>query len=132
MDFRSRPEKLKAILDMPNPNNQQELRVFSGIVNYYDRFTPSLASKCANLNDLLHKQSVWQWDTQHTASVQEIKKLSLIMIQAFLSIYPVMPAQWVLVLSFFTSYLTRQKVIAYASHKLSQAEKNYVQIQRRY
>ena len=71
--IRPQPEKLKAILEMSNPNNQKELRSFLGMVNYYDRFTPGLASKCANLNDLLHKEAVWQWDKHHAAAVQEIK-----------------------------------------------------------
>ena len=55
------PEKIKAIVDMTKPNNPKELCSFLGMVNYYDCFTPSLASKCACLNDLLHKDAKWKW-----------------------------------------------------------------------
>ena len=53
------PAKLDAIASMPYPKNIAELRLFLGVVNYYDRFTPGLAMKCAVLNDLLHKRSTW-------------------------------------------------------------------------
>ena len=33
-------EKIKAIVDMPKPNNPKELHFFLGMVNYYYRFTP--------------------------------------------------------------------------------------------
>ena len=40
------------------PNDQKELRTFLGMINYYDRFLPGLATKCACLNDLLHSEAV--------------------------------------------------------------------------
>jgi len=55
--LRPQPDKLKAIVDMPLPQNPKELRSFLGMVNYYEKFTPGLASKCAILNDLLHKNA---------------------------------------------------------------------------
>ena len=66
-------EKLRAIVEMPNPTNQKELRSFLGMVKYYDKFTPDLASKCTNLNDLLHQDAKWQWSHQHSEAVQMIK-----------------------------------------------------------
>ena len=55
----SHPAKIDAITNMQYPTNIAELRSFLGMVNYYDRFTPGLATKCAILNDLLHKESTW-------------------------------------------------------------------------
>ena len=135
--IRPQPEKLKAILEMPNPNNQKELRSFLGIVNYYDRFTPGLASKCANLNDLLHKEAVWQWDKHHTAAVQEIKT-ALTSTEALAHYDPSLPLNLscdaspvgVGAVIFHSLPDNTEKVIAYASRKLSQAEKNYAQIQK--
>jgi len=130
----SQPEKLKAILEMPNPNNQKELHSFLGMVNYYDRFTPGLASKCANLNDLLHKEAVWQWDKHHAAAVQEIKT-ALTSTEALAHCNPSLPLNLpcdaspvgVGAVIFHTIPDNAEKVIAYASCKLSQTKKNYTQ-----
>ena len=51
--IRHLPEKLRAIVEMPNPTNQKELCSFLSMVKYYDKFTPNLASKC----DLLHQDA---------------------------------------------------------------------------
>ena len=135
--IRPQPEKLKAFVEMPNPNNQKELLSFLGMVNYYDRFTPGLASKCANLNDLLHKEAAWQWDKHHAASVQEIKT-ALTSTEALAHYDPSLPLNLscdassvgVGAVIFHTLPDSTEKVIAYASCKLSQAEKNYAQIQK--
>ena len=71
--WNSTPCSQRNLMEMPNPNNQKELNLFLGMVNYYYRFTPGLASKCANLNELLHKESVWQWCKHLAASVHKIK-----------------------------------------------------------
>ena len=58
---------------MPFPQNPKEFCSFLGMVNYYDKFTPGLASKCAVLNDLLHKDAKWKWSKQHSMAVEVIK-----------------------------------------------------------
>ena len=58
---------------MPKPKNPKELRSFLGMVNYYDHFTQGLSSKCACLNDLLHKDAKWKWTKQHSKAVNAIK-----------------------------------------------------------
>ena len=67
------PEKIKAIVDMPEYNNPKELRSFLGMVNYYDHFTPGLASKCACLNDLPHKDAKWKWTKLHSQGLNAMK-----------------------------------------------------------
>ena len=59
---------------MPKPNNPKGLRSFLGMVNYCDCCTPGLASKCACLNDLLHKDAKWKWTKKHSQAVDTIKK----------------------------------------------------------
>ena len=68
------PAKIDAIANMPYPKNIAELRSFLGMVNYYDRFTPGLATRCAILNDLLHKESTWCWTVEHSQAVDTIKE----------------------------------------------------------
>ncbi|KAL7289969.1 hypothetical protein TKK_0015702 [Trichogramma kaykai] len=38
------PDKVKAIADMPTPKNLRELRRFTGIISWYRRFVPNVAS----------------------------------------------------------------------------------------
>ena len=44
------------------------------MVNYYDRFTPGLVTRCAVLNDLLHKDANWCWTAEHSQAVDAIKE----------------------------------------------------------
>ena len=49
--------KLEAITKAPTPRNVQELRSFLGLLNYYGRFIPNLASILHPLNALLRRDS---------------------------------------------------------------------------
>ena len=44
MGVHTTKEKMKAILEPPKPKNIQELRSFLGLLNYYAKFIPNLAS----------------------------------------------------------------------------------------
>ena len=45
--------KVKAVQDAPQPRNVQELRSFLGLVHYYGKFLPNLATLFHPLNALL-------------------------------------------------------------------------------
>ena len=45
------PQKIKALTDMPVPNNKKELQAFLGIINYLGKFSPGTPDVC----DPLHK-----------------------------------------------------------------------------
>ena len=130
--LRPQPDKLKAIVDMPLPQNPKELRSFLGMVNYYEKFTPGLASKCAILNDLLHKNAKWGWTKQHTDTV-EVIKTALTLTETLthydqdlpLSLACDASSVGVGAVIFHTFPGGKEKPIAYASRKLSQAERNY-------
>ena len=47
--------KVKAIEEAPAPRNVSELKFFLGLVNYYAKFLPNLASSLAPLYQLLNK-----------------------------------------------------------------------------
>ena len=128
--IRPQPDKLKAIVDMPFPQNPKELCSILGMVNYYDKFTPGLASKCAILNDLLHKDAKWKWSERHSKAVEVIKTAltsteTLTHYDQDLSLSLACDASSVGVgaVIFHTFPDRTEKPIAYASRKLSQAEK---------
>ena len=131
------PAKIDAIANMPYPKNIAELRSFLGMVNYYDRFTPGLATRCAILNDLLHKESTWCWTVEHSQAVDTIKEA--LTSSTTLSHYdPKLPLSIACDASqvgigavlFHTLPDNVEKPIAYASRKLSKAEKSYTQMQK--
>ena len=129
------PEKTKAIVHMPKPNNLKERHSFLGMVNYYDCFIPRLASKCACLNDLLHKDAKWKWTKKHSQAVNAIKASltspeSLSHYDTLLSVSLACDASSIGVSAVIFHTLSNgiEKVVTYASHKLSLAEKKYAQI----
>ena len=54
-------EKLQAIVDAPAPKDVSQLKSFLGLVNYYSKFLPHLASTLAPLYALLtkHQQYIY-------------------------------------------------------------------------
>ena len=55
------PKKVQAIVDAPAPQNIQELRSFLGLINYYGKFIPNLASMLHPLHLLLRAGQPWAW-----------------------------------------------------------------------
>lgn len=54
------PKEVKAIQEAPTPRNQQELRSFLVLLNYYGKFIPNLATMLHPLNKLLKKGIAWK------------------------------------------------------------------------
>ena len=52
----ARGQKLDALLEAPIPTSVQQLRSFLGLVNYYSKFIPNLATLLHPLNALLKKK----------------------------------------------------------------------------
>ena len=54
-------EKIDAIKNVPAPKDVGELRSCLGMVQYYSRFLPGLATTLALLHQLLKKDVQWRW-----------------------------------------------------------------------
>ena len=67
-------KKLKAILGAPKPRNVQELRSFLGLINYYGKFLPNLATMLHPLNVLVRNSQPWRWSQECTRAFQEAKR----------------------------------------------------------
>ena len=61
------PEKIKAILDMPAPSNEKEIRGFLSRLQYISLFIARLTDICEPIFCLLRKNqpTVWNNDCQH-------------------------------------------------------------------
>ena len=57
------PEKVKAILDAPLPEDQAQLRSFLGSITYLTQYLPHLATVIAPLRKLTQKGVPWRWTT---------------------------------------------------------------------
>ena len=133
---RPHPDKIKAITEIPEPKNQAELCSFLGMVNYYDRFVPDLATTCVPLNSLLQKNT--QWTSQHVEAVTAVKKL-LTSADTLSHYDPSVPISLSCDASpvgietvIFHSFPDDTKMpIAYASCKLTAAEHNYAKFRKK-
>ena len=54
--------------------NQQQIRAFLGLVNYYSKFLPSLSTTTHPLNQLLQHNSKWTWSKDCEAAFQTLKQ----------------------------------------------------------
>ncbi len=66
--------KVKAVLEASSPKNVPELRSL-GLVNYYGKFLPDLASVLAPLYALLQKKK-WKWGAKQQQAFDHVKNLS--------------------------------------------------------
>lgn len=73
--IRATPEKVAAIMRAPMPTNVQQLRSFLGLLNYYHKFLPNLATIVQPLNELLQKNRKWHWTSECSQAVKTAKQL---------------------------------------------------------
>ncbi|XP_077548123.1 uncharacterized protein LOC144160897 [Haemaphysalis longicornis] len=55
-------EKVDALLKAPAPKDKQQLRSFLGVVSFYGKFLPNLATVAQPFFGLLRKNAPWCWD----------------------------------------------------------------------
>ena len=67
--------KVKAVHEAPQPQNVQELRSFLGLLHYYGKFLPNLATSLHPLNSLLKSGSKWCWSAECSSAFKAAKKL---------------------------------------------------------
>ena len=67
------PEKVDAIVNWRKPPNLRELQRFLGFANFYRRFVRDFSRICRPLNDLLRKDTPWNWAEPHTAAFDLLK-----------------------------------------------------------
>lgn len=73
-DIRPSPGKIKAMVNMPEPKNLKEVESFLGMVQFYGKVVPNLATLVAPLNELRRKGVRWVWEQRQKDAFQKIKK----------------------------------------------------------
>ena len=71
------PEKIKAILDMPAPRNEKEIRGFLGRLQYISRFISRLTSICEPIFSLPRKNQPTVWNNDGQCAFEKINECLL-------------------------------------------------------
>ena len=64
---------MKAIKEAPSRTNPTELKSFLGILNFYGKFMPDLATTLEPLHVLLRKDTCWKWGTEQQGAFEKAK-----------------------------------------------------------
>ena len=65
--------KIKAITQAPPPSNISQLKSFLGLVSYYSKFLPNIATTLSPLYKLLHKDTAWSWGRDQQQAFELVK-----------------------------------------------------------
>ncbi|XP_051962904.1 uncharacterized protein K02A2.6-like [Xyrauchen texanus] len=131
------PDKLRAIAETPAPVNVNQLRSFLGLVNYYARFVPNMATVLHPLNAMLHKDVKWKWLPECEKAFQDAKT-QLLTPNVLTHYDPRLPVHLACDASSYGvgAVLShrmpdgQERPIAFASRTLSKPEQNYAQLER--
>ncbi len=129
--------KVKAIVDAPSPKNVSQLRSFLGLLTYYAKFMPNLASRLRPLHELLNKSKQWKWSDRCEKAFRDVKCV-LTQSKVLTHYNPSLPIQLACDASPYgvgavLSHVMpsgEERPIAFASRTLNSAESNYAQIER--
>ena len=130
--LRAGPAKVRAIREMPRPENVAAVQRILGMVQYLSKFLPRLSDITKPLRDLTRQDVEWHWDEPQERAFEQLKEA--------VSVSPIL-----------RYYNLREKVtiqcdasqhglgavllqggqpVAYASRALTPTEENYAQIEK--
>ena len=67
--------KVDAIKNAPAPRDVTQLRAFLGMMNYYHKFLPNVATILEPLHELLRKGQKWKWNQEQQEAFTKAKEL---------------------------------------------------------
>ena len=67
-------DKLMAIKNLKQPNNEKELKSFLGAIQYLSKYINNLSAQTDSLRQLLKKDNDWIWTEEHTAAFENLKQ----------------------------------------------------------
>ena len=68
------PKKIRAILDMPAPRTEREIRGFLGRLQYISHFSARLTDICEPIFHLLRKKQPTVWDDDCQRAFEKVKE----------------------------------------------------------
>ena len=67
-------DKLMAIKDLKQPNNEKELKSFLGAIQYLSKYINNLSAQTDSLRQLLKKDTEWACTEEHTRAFENLKQ----------------------------------------------------------
>jgi len=125
------PEKVRAITDWPTPENLREVRSFVGLCCYYRRFVEGFAKISAPVHAMTKKRETFRWTPECQEAFDHLKVvLTSAPVLAMLDeespfLLGVDAAQTSIGAVLSHRQQSVEKVVAYASSKLSKCEIKY-------
>lgn len=131
------PKKIEAVIEAPEPSNVKELQSYLGLLNFYRKFMPNVSSVLHPLHKLLKKGEAWSWGAEELAAFNTSK--AMLTSASVLVYYD--PSQPVVLCCDASPYGVgavlahrtssgEERPIAFASRRLTAAEKNYSQLDK--
>lgn len=126
------PEKIQAILQMPEPEDVTSLKRFLGMVTYLAKFMPHLSEMTEPLRRLEDKNVEFQWLEQHSLAMKTIKKfLTEAPVLRYYDINKPVTVQCDASQSGLGAVLLQDgQPVCYASRALTDTESRYAQIEK--
>ena len=127
-------EKVRAINDMPAPTDKKEVVRLFGTVNYMGKFIPNLATVTEPIRVLLRKDIEFQWPHEQEKALQKIKSVLTKdggpVLRFFDVPKPVTISCDASPTGLGGALLQEERLVAYASRSLTDAESKYAQIEK--
>lgn len=129
-------DKVKAIVEAPEPKNLKQLESYLGVFNFYRRFVPNASSTLEPLNRLRKSGVSWHWNKEQQSAFKKSKDL-LLQSPALVHFDPKIPISVVADSSSYglgavLSHIVdgQERPVCFASRTLLPAERNYPQVER--
>ena len=71
-----KPDKIKAVQEMPKLDKIKAVRRFCGFINYPAKFMPKLSEVMEPIRNLTCKENEWKWTHEHDTSSKRIKEMA--------------------------------------------------------
>ena len=68
-------KKIEAVVNVPSPQNVNQLRSWLGFENYYHKFLPNLATELQPLHSLLKQDTPWHWKKEQETEFKRVKSM---------------------------------------------------------
>jgi hypothetical protein len=130
--LRPDPEKVDAIVNMPDPTDKVGLQRLLGMVTYLDKFCQGLATLTRPLRDILKKDSAWCWEAQQQKAMAELKSTlsSLPVLRLFDVSKPVLVSVDASPVGLGAVLMQEGQPVAFSSTTLTPTQRRYCQIEK--